>query len=178
MKHRIAGLCCLLLFGVLMLFFPQYAVASKERYFGIDVSQHQVYIDWDTVAPNIDFVIIRCGYGGNYSQYDDTYWEYNASACERLDIPYGVYLYSYMETESEALGEADHTIRLPTSHHPSLPVFLDLEDATVAGLSNDQIVQYTNLWLSKIRAAGYEAGVYANYNWWTNRLGGLSLNFK
>ncbi len=178
MKHRISGPFWLLILGILLLLHPHCAAASTDRYFGVDVSQHQGYIDWDTVKSNVDFVIIRCGFGGNYSAYDDTYWEYNASACDRLGIPYGVYLYSYMENESEAMGEADHVIRLLSDHNPSLPIYLDLEDATVSGLSNNQIIQYTNLWCSRIRNAGYTPGVYANYNWWTNRLGGLTLDSK
>lgn len=152
---------------------------EKDRYFGIDVSYSQGSIDWDTVAPNIDFAIIRCGYAEDNPDYDDAWWLTNVSACERLGIPYGVFLYSYMESQADAESEAEHTIRLLAGHHPSLPVYLDLEDAKLtAALSNDQIVQYTNIWLNKVRAAGYNAGVYANYNWWTNRLSGLSLDSK
>ncbi len=170
MKHRFAVVCCLLFLGIFMLFFPQCSSANKERYSGVDVSQHQGSIDWDTVAPNIDFAIIRCGYAEDNPNYDDAWWQNNVSACERLGIPYGVYLYSYFESETDAYSEADHTIRLLSGHHPSLPVYLDLEDAKVAALSNEQIVQYANIWLTRVRGAGYNAGVYASYNWWTNRL--------
>lgn len=58
---------------------------------GIDVSQWQGVIDWEQVkASGIDFAIIRCGYGKNYSEQDDLYWQRNVSECERLGIPYGV----------------------------------------------------------------------------------------
>ena len=63
---------------------------------GIDVSVHNGEIDWVKVkADGIDFAIIRCGYGQNQTNQDDSRWEYNVSECERLGIPYGVYLYSY-----------------------------------------------------------------------------------
>ena len=66
------------------------------KYRGIDVSHHQGQIDWEKVkADGIDFAIIRCGYGEDKTEYDDRWWEYNTSECERLGIPYGVYLYSY-----------------------------------------------------------------------------------
>lgn len=71
MKHRISGPFWLLILGILLLLHPHCAAASTDRYFGVDVSQHQGYIDWDTVKSNVDFVIIRCGFGGNYSAYDD-----------------------------------------------------------------------------------------------------------
>ena len=32
---------------------------------GIDVSEHQGVIDWSLVKPNIDFAILRCGYGSD-----------------------------------------------------------------------------------------------------------------
>ena len=39
---------------------------------GIDVSEHQGRIDWERVkASEVDFAIIRCGYGGNYTYQDD-----------------------------------------------------------------------------------------------------------
>ena len=40
---------------------PMAAYPSDKTAFGIDVSEHQGQIDWDTVASQIDFAIIRCG---------------------------------------------------------------------------------------------------------------------
>ena len=68
--------------------------------------------------------------------------------------------HAYFESEADAISEAEHTLRLLSGHKPALPVYIDLEDAKVAALSNAQIVQYTNLWLQRINAAGYKAGVY------------------
>ena len=80
---------------------------------GIDVSQWQGKIDWAKVkADGIEYAVIRCGYGSNLTYYDDTYWEYNVSECERLGIPYGVYLYSYADSTADARSEAEHTICL------------------------------------------------------------------
>lgn len=39
---------------------------------GIDVSQFQGVIDWDTTAQYIDFAIIRCGRGSDLTAQDDT----------------------------------------------------------------------------------------------------------
>lgn len=70
---------------------------------GIDVSQYQGTIDWERVkASGIDFAIIRCGYGMNQTDQDDNQWLRNVSECERLGIPYGVYLYSYANTVEKA----------------------------------------------------------------------------
>ena len=76
---------------------------------GIDVSHHQGKIDWAAVAADgIKFAILRCGYGENLPEQDDRYFEYNAAECQRLGIPYGVYLYSYATDAARAELEADH----------------------------------------------------------------------
>ena len=78
-------------------------VYYPDAKFGIDVSSHQGEIDWEKVkAAGVDFAIIRCGYAEDKPEYDDRWWEYNATECERLGIPYGVYLYSYAECVEDA----------------------------------------------------------------------------
>ena len=80
---------------------------------GIDVSQWQGMIDWEKVkASGIEFAIIRCGFSVDKEKYDDKYWRRNVSECERLGIPYGVYLYSYAQDTEWALSEAEHVLRL------------------------------------------------------------------
>lgn len=139
--------------------------------YGIDVSYWQGEIDWDTVAEQIDFAVIRCGYGQNRESQDDGYWHRNADACERLGIPYGVYLYSYALTEENARSEAQHVLRLLEGHNPTLPIYLDLEDAgTTATLSDEQILRNVAVFCSVIQEAGYIPGVYTFYNWWKDRL--------
>lgn len=148
----------------------------NDKHFGIDVGVSQGNIDWDLTAQYIDFAIIRCGYGGNYVNHDDGQWLNNVAACERLGIPYGVYIYSYAENNEEALGEAEHVIRLLEGHYPSLPVYYDLEDAaTVGNLTNAQIANQVAVFSNRIRKAGYKAGVYANVDWWSYRLTEVSV---
>lgn len=86
---------------------------------GIDVSQYQGVIDWDTTAQYIDFAIIRCGRGSDLTAQDDTKWAVNTAACERLGIPYGVYLYSLAQTDEEARSEAAHALRLLDGQAPA-----------------------------------------------------------
>lgn len=160
-----------LLLTVLLLSLVPTAAAEQTPYIGIDVSHHQQTIDWDAVAPQIDFAVIRCGYGGDKASQDDRQWVNNVTACERLGIPYGVYLYSYATTEEEALSEADHALRLLKGHKPSLPVYYDVEDPnTVAKLSPAQVLNNTRIFCNKLVENGYQAGVYSSYSWWVNKL--------
>ena len=58
---------------------------------GIDVSEFQGKIDWEKVKNDgIEFAILRCGYGMDFSNQDEVEYERNANECERLGIPYGV----------------------------------------------------------------------------------------
>ena len=135
---------------------------------GIDVSHHQGKIDWAAVAADgIKFAILRCGYGENLPEQDDRYFEYNAAECQRLGIPYGVYLYSYATDAARAELEADHVLRLIKGKSLSYPVYFDMEDNSVIGCDYAAIA---TAFCNKISAAGYPVGVYANRYWWTNYL--------
>lgn len=138
---------------------------------GIDVSHHQVGIDWEKVKKDgIDYAIIRCGYGGNYTSQDDREWLKNVEACERLGIPYGVYLYSYANDVEDAKSEADHVLRLLKGHNPTYPVYYDLEDKVTEAVSNSTIGMIAKTFCDKVSAAGYDVGIYANKYWWENKL--------
>ncbi len=171
MKKRIICLVLALVMVVAMLPAVQLTAEAAPPYFGIDVSFAQGYIDWDQAAKEIDFAILRCGYGDNYTSQDDAQWARNVSECERLGIPYGVYLYSYATTTSQALSEAQHTIRLLEGHNPTLPVFYDIEDGGTTGtLSNSGILNIIQTYCDAIEAAGYVPGVYSYLNWWNTKL--------
>lgn len=138
---------------------------------GIDVSEHNGKIDWQKVKNDgIDFAIIRCGYGQDMESQDDDYWEYNVSECERLGIPYGVYLYSYANTLSKAESEARHVLRLLQGHSPSYPVYYDLEDNITLALTDDMKTQVAKTFCDVISGSGYQVGIYSNLDWWTNHL--------
>ena len=87
-------------------------VTRQGRIFGVDVSKHNGDIDWETLKPNIDYAIIRIGYGDNIVSQDDEKWYRNANECTRLGIPFGVYIYSYATSTAQASSEADHVLRL------------------------------------------------------------------
>lgn len=96
---------------------------------GIDVSRHQGAIDWDSVKPNIDFAIIRAGFGKNNI---DAKARRNVSECERLGIPYGLYWFSYALHPEMAKKEAEYMIDFIGEHKPEYPIVYDFEYDTVA----------------------------------------------
>ena len=137
---------------------------------GIDVSQYQGVIDWEKVKEHIDFAIIRCGYGQDIEGQDDRMFKRNADECTRLNIPFGVYLYSYASNEQEALSEARHAMRLIKDYKMALPIYYDLEDPKVGRLSNEQITNNARVFCEELARNNYLPGVYANLYWWTTKL--------
>ncbi|MET3738791.1 glycoside hydrolase family 25 protein [Faecalicatena orotica] len=138
---------------------------------GIDVSEHQGKIDWEKVkADGIDFAILRCGYGNNDKSQDDKTWAYNVSECERLGIPYGVYIYSYAKTTADAKSEAEHVLRLISGRSLTYPVYFDMEDNSTINVSAEVKGQMAQVFCDTISAQGFNAGIYANLNWWTTQL--------
>lgn len=139
---------------------------------GIDVSEHQGHIDWEAVkSAGIDFAIIRCGYGEDEASQDDARWLYNVSECERLGIPYGVYIYSYANSIDKAASEARHVLRLLEGHNPAYPVYYDLEESSIGTYQNRALLAEMSItWCTAIAQGGYTPGIYANLYWWTHLL--------
>lgn len=138
---------------------------------GIDVSEHQGIIDWEKVkADGIEYAILRCGYGKDHVNQDDKQWYNNVAACERLGIPYGVYLYSYATDVISAEREADHALRLLQGHNPSYPVYLDMEDPSTSGVGSAMLGTIAKIFCDKVSAAGYKVGIYCNLYWRTHHL--------
>ncbi len=138
---------------------------------GIDVSHHNGVIDWKKVAASdVGYAIIRCGYGDNIKSQDDKKWADNVAGCEKYNIPFGVYIYSYATTTKQAKSEARHVLRLIKGHKLNFPIYYDMEDAVQANLSKSKRTQIANTFLETIKNAGYECGIYANLNWWNNYL--------
>lgn len=141
---------------------------------GIDVSSHNGNIDWVKVKSQIDFAIIRLGYGDNVERQDDSYFIKNVNGCINNNIPFGVYIYSYALNlgGSESIqSEVDHTKKMLSkiSKKPFC-VYIDMEDDSTIKLGKTMLTNFALEFCKQITQAGYKAGVYANENWFRNYL--------
>lgn len=134
---------------------------------GIDVSQWQGTIDFKAAAPNIDFVIIRAGYGRELNQID-TRWEQNYAGFRQQDTPIGAYWYSYADSAEDARREANTCLEALKGKKFELPIFYDiLEDdhipilkkaGTISKLINEIIPAFCEV----LEKNGYFVGVYCS----------------
>ena len=133
---------------------------------GIDVSAWQVKIDWDEVKKsNIDFVIIRAGYGVSI----DRYFARNADECTRLGIPFGVYWFSYAANTKEAEDEAVLCCKTISKYKLQYPVCFDfeydsIEKAETVGIkiTSSLMCDIATAFLDKILENGYCPCLYTN----------------
>ena len=139
---------------------------------GIDVSQWNGSIDWQKAKnAGVDYAIIRCGYGMNQTNQDDSKWIEIANACTKYNIPFGVYIYSYATDTARAKSEAEHVLRLIKGYNLKYPVYYDLEDESIRkNVSEKTVGDIAQTFYDTITAAGYKAAMYANTDWFSNYL--------
>ena len=138
---------------------------------GIDVSEHQG--DFDFTPYKDGFVIIRGGYGIRNA---DKWAERNIAKCDALGIPWGIYWYSYALNVQTAKVEAERCLRFLNGRKPRLGVWFDMEDTdgykqTNGFPSNETITAMCKAFCAAMEDAGNKTGVYANLDWFENRIG-------
>lgn len=147
--------------------------------FGIDVSTFQGNINWDKVKSQIGFAILRLGWIGNKNNHTlDTKFERNYSECKRLGIPVGVYVYNYCNCEDTAKSGAEWALQQLNGKSLELPVYLDMEDSSIANLGKDKLTNICIAFNTVIENAGLWAGVYANKDWFDNKLNKDTIKSK
>ncbi|MGN0479225.1 MAG: glycoside hydrolase family 25 protein [Hominenteromicrobium sp.] len=137
---------------------------------GIDVSDYQGDIDWQTVKESgIDFAMIRIGYRGatRGKLNEDSKFQQNYEGAKAAGVQIGVYFFSQAVSVSEAEEEAGFVLQLLQDKELSYPVVFDWEVADVDGsrsasATGEQITSYASAFCKKISKAGYTAGVYFN----------------
>lgn len=146
---------------------------------GIDVSEHNGTINWTKVKnAGINFAIIRLGWIGNKENHTiDKKFEENYNGAKSVGIKVGVYIYSYVET-SEGMQSAINWVQNKLSGKTlEYPVFLDLEDSQISSLDKKTLTTLCKQFCKRL--TGFQTGVYANKNWFTNKLNiNDLLNYK
>lgn len=144
------------------------ADGSKKKV-GIDVSEHQGLIDWETVSQYVDFAIIRIGYRGytGGSLVLDGYYANNIARATECGVPVGVYFYSQATTYEEGVEEANFVLNNLGDYGLAYPIVLDREDpmqedARTNDMTAEQHTQAALGFLETIAASGHRAMVYTN----------------
>ncbi len=151
--------------------------ATNYLYKGIDVSEWQGEIDWDTVknSGQVDYAIVRAGYGKNVEQ-EDKYFDYNVTTAQSLDIDCGAYWYSYAQSPEDAVLEAKAFCEIIKGYKFEYPVYFDIEDSCFDNMTMSEINAITEAFCSYMEEQGYCCGVTSYSLFLKNKLGVSFLN--
>lgn len=171
--------------GVNEYFSPSGVYLGNNNVKVIDVSHHQGTINWDLFASKAKVygVILRVGYWNTL----DREFVNNLNSLKRLNIPYGIYLYSYATTISGATTEANFVSKIIKQYQvePSLGIYYDLESWKTKNSSSDKISKkryddMVNTFVGIIKnnvGTNYKIGVYSGRWYAMNRLGSTAKSY-
>ena len=138
----------------------------------LDISTWQGYVDFNKVkSAGYNYVILRAGFGREYSQKDNTF-ERNYANAKAAGIKVGVYWFSYSTSPSDAYREANACLYCLNGKRLDMPVYYDLEYQPAMSMSNSSYTQMALNFCSTIKKAGYKSGVYSSasvYGYLLNR---------
>ena len=142
---------------------------------GLDISQHNGYIDFNKLKkekPEIEFLIIRIGWIGNKKNKNtlDTYFEDYYERGKRSGYKIGFYVYNYCNNLSAMQNACDWILHKIKGKLIEMPIFLDMEDSSIISAGKDMLTSMSKYFCDFFRNYGYDSGVYANKNWFTNYL--------
>ena len=150
----------------------KYTGSDYEVLRGIDVSEHQLDIDWQQVAgAGIDYAYIRVGRRG-YTEgglFEDSYFKANVQGAQAAGLKVGVYMFSQAITVQEAIEEARFVLERISDYNITLPVVFDWEkiesgDARTAGLTMEGRTDCAVAFCETVKNAGYVPCIYFNRN--------------
>ena len=136
----------------------------------IDVSDWNDNIDWSTIVDaGVGGVIVKISEGRTLSEL---HGKHIAAAAAR-GLKWGVYAFTHAQSADRAVQEADVVINALSSlgyGDPPLGIWLDLEAPETIGLDPDDVTAICSAFISECNAAGYQCGIYANYDTLTNHM--------
>lgn len=141
---------------------------TENTKIGIDVSKWEEEIDWQEVKRSgVEFAMIRIGYqteyDGNYVL--DPYFILNIEGAKSVDIPVGIYFYSYAKNVNQAIEQAEWVKENLKGYEIDLPIAFDWESwnsFNTTGMSFNTINKVANAFLDNLQESGYDGMLYSS----------------
>lgn len=96
---------------------------------GIDISVHQGWVNWDAIQRDVNFVVVRAGYGGGGR---DGQFARNWAEARSRGIPRMTYFFAY-PGRSSGRAQAEEFFHIVGKLQPGESIALDMEDEPVYG---------------------------------------------
>lgn len=144
---------------------PLFTTTTAQAYLahGIDISAWQGKVDFAKVAadPQVDFAILRAGYGRYIKQKDPCFEEYY-NGCKANHIPVGAYWYSYAMNAEEARMEAEVCLEAIAGKSFEYPIAFDFEEPKQLALPTEEIDAIITAFCEVLEDHGYFAQLYCS----------------
>lgn len=152
---------------------------TKNTLIGIDVSNHQGDIDWESVKNSgVEFVFIRIGFGHNREAkiMEDEKFRQNLEGARNVGLKVGLYFYSYATEIWEAEEQANWIVKTLNGEKIDLPIVFDYETWKSFPTYNINIVDLNKVakrFLDILHDNGYEGMNYSS-KYYLNTIWNLS----
>ena len=117
---------------------------------GIDISYHNGEIDFSKVKSQVDFVIMRAGYGIESIKSKEVKFDIYYEEAKKYNIPVGTYWYCYATTPEEALLEAKTFLNKVKGKKFEYPIFYDVEEKNVLNTGKENVKNIMKAFLEEV----------------------------
>ena len=153
-----------------------------EKIFGIDISTFQKGINLEKAKnEGVKFAILRAGYTGSkdgVSKAVDNQFENHYKNAKNNGLGVGAYWFSRANTYEKGKAEAEYMYeKCLKGKQFEYPIYIDVEDAKYQKVSSKKDV--TNAikgFCEYLESKGFYVGIYANVDWFKNKIDTSSLN--
>lgn len=159
----------------------------KMSFKGIDISEWQTpqTMNYDAIAEQVDFVILRIGYTGhNYGKdprnfNKDRHFETHYKEFKKRGVAVGGYWYGGAMNTEEVVREHNVLLEAIKGKKFEYPIYYDVEENLTHGkLSRSDLTKIVNLWCSRLEERGYFVGIYASLHWFNHKMNDVSRYTK
>lgn len=133
-----------------------------------DAEENYLPIDFNLIkAQGYDFVILKIGssHSGKSAVFEDDY-----AGAKAAGLEVGVYYYTYSKTHYGNSNDARDVINWLEGKQLEYPVYYDLEDSYLEGLSKEEYTKNITCFIETLQESGYYGALYVNHNWLYNIL--------
>ena len=144
---------------------------NENTMIGIDVSSWQGDIDYEALKKaGVEFVFIRVGStkGIEGEYFVDKNFIKNIEGFNKVQIPVGIYFYSYAKNKHTAINDAKWVLEQIKEYEISLPIVYDWESWSFYNEFNQSFYNTSmnaKAFLDTIKNAGYQGALYSSKNY-------------
>ena len=129
---------------------------------GIDISYHNGDVDFSKIKSQIDFVIMRAGYGDKIINSKEVKFDIYYEDAKKNNIPIGTYWYCYAKNSDEALIEAKAFLSKVKGKKFEFPVYYDVEEESILNSGPENVNAIIKTFCEELEKNNYYCGLYSS----------------